>query len=169
MHIRPIEPGDAAGTVRLLNAIIASGLETAMAEPLTLSEQQDYIASFPPRGIFLVAQATAGGPIVGMQSLEPRGALADCSGHIGEISTFVDARFRGQGVGSALMLALCAEAKARGFRKLMATIRADNPRAQAFYVRSGFRIVGLLKGNTRYRGTYLDQVLAERLLIDSAT
>jgi L-amino acid N-acyltransferase YncA len=169
MHIRHVEPRDAASTASLLNAIIATGVETSMFEPLSLADQQRYIASFPARGVFLVAELEAGGPIIGMQSVEPHGTAADANGHIAEISTFVAAAHRGAGVGAVLMRRLCDEARSRGLRKLVATIRADNASAQRFYERSGFRIVGLLEGHSRQGERFIDQVLAERLLVTGNT
>lgn len=71
MHIRFVEPRDAANTASLLNAIIATGTETSMFEPLSLANQQHFIATFPMRGVFLVAELEPGGPIIGMQSIEP--------------------------------------------------------------------------------------------------
>ena len=136
-----------------------------MSEPLTPEDQHDYIATLPLRAIVLIAEIEANGPIVGMQSIEPPGAASDNNGHVADISTFVAAAHRGVGVGTRLMQTLCAEARNRGFRKLMATIRADNTAAQGFYARSGFKIVGVLKGHTRYRGQLIDQVLSERLLV----
>lgn len=167
MHIRPVELRDAAGLVNLLNEIIATGVETSIAEPLTLKQQQAFIGRFPQRGVFLVAELKSEGPIIGMQSIEPHGALGDCNDHIGEISTFVARDHRGAGVGSALMQRLSEAARNKGFLKLMATIRADNSAAQAFYAHAGFRVIGLLKGHARYRGRLIDQVLAELILSTS--
>ncbi len=164
MHIRSVELRDAAATASLLNAIIATGTETSMFEPLSVADQQHYIASFPERGVFLVAELEPGGPLIGMQSIEPHGAATHTNGHIAEISTFVAAAHRGTGVGAALMRRLSDEARSRGFRKLVATMRADNDAARRYYVASGFRVVGLLENHTRYRELFIDQVLAERLL-----
>jgi L-amino acid N-acyltransferase YncA len=150
-----------------LSAIIATGVETSMSETLTLADQQAYISNFPKWGVFLVAEVESGGPIIGMQSIEPLGTPDGPNGHLADISTFVDAAHRGTGVGSELMHRLCAEAGVWGFRKLLATIRADNSAAQGFHARSGFRVVGLLEGHTRYRGRFIDQVLAERTLVES--
>lgn len=164
MRIRPIELRDAARTAELLNSIIATGTETSMSESLRLTEQEKYIVSFPTRGVFLVAEEVASGLVIGMQSIEPCGNASEPNGHVAEISTFVDAASRRSGVGSALMEALCINATKNGFRKLLATIRADNTAALHFYTRSGFRQIGILRAHLRFRGKYLDQVLAERLL-----
>ena len=164
MRIRPVEIGDAARTAELLNAIIATGAETSMSEPLSLDEQKAYIEGFPPRGVFLVAEDAVADRIIGMQSIEPCGDVDGENAHVAEISTFIDAKCRGAGVGTALMRALVEKAAVHGIHKLLAYIRADNAPAIGFYERSGFRRVGVLERQLRYRGRWLDQVVYERWL-----
>ena len=48
-------------------------------------------------------------------------------------------RFEGRGIGRALLTELLEEARRRGADNVMLEVRADNPRAQALYVRFGFR------------------------------
>ncbi|MBG6226236.1 ribosomal-protein-alanine N-acetyltransferase [Arthrobacter sp. CAN_A2] len=71
-------------------------------------------------------------------------------------------RFEGQGIGRALLTELLGEARRRGADNVMLEVRADNPRAQALYVRFGFR-----KIHTRKR-YYRDGVDAwvMRLVLD---
>ena len=167
MNIRPVEPEDAASTAKLLNAIIATGTETSMSDPLTPEEQLLYISSFPSRGVFLVAELPAPYGIVGMQSIEPCSEKGSPTGHVAEVSTFVAAAYRGRGIASALLRELSGQAWANGIRKLSATIRADNQSAQAFYLsKAGFKLVGTMSNHLLYRGQYIDQVLAERQLSD---
>ena len=52
----------------------------------------------------------------------------------------------GQGIGSALLTALLAEAADRGCAEVFLEVRADNPRAQQLYRRHGFGAVGLRRG-----------------------
>src|SRR5690606_22902909 len=94
------------------------------------------------------------------------GNKSDANGHVGEISTFVAAPHRGHGVGSRLTEHLASEAMRKGCRKFVATMRADNQAAQGFYARVGFRTVGVLKSHLYYRGRFIDQVIAERVLVD---
>ncbi|WP_247826865.1 ribosomal protein S18-alanine N-acetyltransferase [Arthrobacter antioxidans] len=48
-------------------------------------------------------------------------------------------RFEGRGIGRALLTELLEESRRRGADNVMLEVRADNPRAQALYVRFGFR------------------------------
>lgn len=102
-----------------------------------------------------------------MQSIEPYVELGGQTAHVAAISTFVAAEYRRRGIGRKLLNELCRRALGHGTRKLLATIRADNLDAQRFYKHSGFRVVGTLRSQLMDRGTYIDQVLAERLLSDS--
>ena len=51
---------------------------------------------------------------------------------------FVADAAQGQGVGTALLDAICAEAKARGFAEVRLDVIDTNPRARALYERRGF-------------------------------
>ncbi|MCB5199913.1 GNAT family N-acetyltransferase [Loktanella sp. TSTF-M6] len=46
---------------------------------------------------------------------------------------------RGQGIGSALLDAICTEARTRGYAKVRLDVIDTNPRARALYTRYGFR------------------------------
>jgi L-amino acid N-acyltransferase YncA len=160
MNLRPVRLDDAESTARLLNAIIATGTETSMSDPLTPQEQSLCITSFPSRGVFLVAELPAPHGIVGMQSIEPCGDEGGPTGHVAEISTFVAAAYRGRGVASALLQELVRRARANGICKLSATIRADNPSAQAFYLsKAGFRLVGTMRSQLFYRKRSMNRAL----------
>jgi ribosomal-protein-alanine N-acetyltransferase len=63
--------------------------------------------------------------------------------------------YEGRGIGTALLGELLAEAARRGAREVLLEVRADNPRAQLLYTRTGFE-----KISTRRR-YYRDGVDAE--------
>ncbi len=160
--IRFAREADAASMVALLNPIIQAGVYTVMDEPVTLDGQIEYIRQFPQHGIFLVAVRDDGGEVLGMQDVIPMSKGSKVFRHVGEISTFVALEVRGQGIGRRLCQATFGEAKRRGFRKLSAAIRADNPRAVAFYRGQGFRRVGVAREHAFIGGKYVDEVLMER-------
>ena len=92
------------------------------------------------------------------------GRVGDLARSLGEVSTFVALGSRRAGIGRALTAATLRAARERGFRKVWAPIRADNPAAVAFYRSQGFRVIGTARAHALVRGAYLDEVLAERLL-----
>lgn len=62
-----------------------------------------------------------------------------CIEPIADVQTIaVVPEFEGRGIGSAILTELIEEARRRGAAEVLLEVRADNPRAQALYVRFGF-------------------------------
>jgi ribosomal-protein-alanine acetyltransferase len=69
--------------------------------------------------------------------------LAPIGAQDGEVLTIaVEASYRGQGVGRALLARLLDAAARRGARRVFLEVRADNPVAQALYASEGFAPIG---------------------------
>ena len=86
-----------------------------------------------------------------------------------ENSVYVDARFQGKGVGSALMQALIDACTARGYRQMVAVIgEPSNTASIRLHERFGFHLVGVFKGLGRKHGRWLDTVQMQRALGDGA-
>ena len=86
-----------------------------------------------------------------------------------ENSVYVDGRFQGHGVGSALMQALIEECTARGFRQMVAVIgEPANTASIRLHERFGFELVGVFRGLGRKHGRWLDTVQMQRALGDGA-
>jgi L-amino acid N-acyltransferase YncA len=162
--IRPVCDDDAVAIVDLLNPIIAAGNLTVMDQPLTLAGQLEYQRHFPERGVFHVAIDADDGTLRGVQSVTPHSVHGAAFAHVAEIGTFVRIGGQGRGVGWRLTGVTVAAALLQGYRKIMATVRADNPGAQEFYRRQGFRMIGLAHRHARVRGMFVDEILFERLL-----
>lgn len=67
----------------------------------------------------------------------------------------------GEGIGSALLTALIAEAMRRRAADVLLEVRADNPRAQALYTRFGFRHIHT---RPRYYRDGVDALIMQRKL-----
>ena len=59
--------------------------------------------------------------------------------HVATLGSYVIAPLRGRGLGAAMSRATFAAARELGFSKLVITVRADNPGAQAFYTGLGLQ------------------------------
>jgi L-amino acid N-acyltransferase YncA len=162
--IRAATEADAEAMVALLNPIIEAGIYTAMVDTLSVEGQRAFLRSFPKRGVFLVAVCNASGRLFGMQDVMPAVTDSPVYAHVGAIGTFVSLAAHRSGVGRSLTAATCQEARRLGYRKLTATIRADNPQAVAFYRSQGFQVIGVAEKNAFLGGVYVDQVLAEKHL-----
>lgn len=80
-----------------------------------------------------------------------------------DVLTIAVARDRwGQGIGSALLLALLTEAERRDCAEVFLEVRVDNERAQSLYRRHGFAAVGLRRGY--YQPSGADALVMRRLV-----
>jgi phosphinothricin acetyltransferase len=101
------------------------------------------------------------GGVVGWAALTP---VSDrcVYGGVAEVSIYIAAEARGQGVGSLLMRALIDEAERHGIWTLQAGIFADNRPSAALHEKCGFRIVGRRERLGKLQGVWKDVLLLER-------
>jgi putative acetyltransferase len=81
--------------------------------------------------------------------------------HVGRVELLVDARFRGRGLGGALLDHAITSARAEGvLTRLALAVFADNEPAIALYQSRGFLVEGRRVGEVRMEdGTYRDDLL----------
>ncbi len=161
--IRRVCETDAEAITHLLNEIIQNRHYTSIAQTITVQEQIDFIRNFPPRGVYHIALDAESQAVLGIQDIMPSEAES-LRFQNGEISTFVKLDSLRRGAGAALSQATFKAAKALGFRKLRATIRADNPGALAFYQAMGFREIRGARRQIILNERKIDQVWLEKLL-----
>lgn len=164
MFIREVCPDDAEEIVSILNPIIESGAYTALDSPVTVDLEQEFIKSFPKRGLFYVAQDKQSKRIIGFQDIEPFATYTNAFYHVGIIATYVDLSYRRQGVGQHLSEVVLEDARAKGYEKLFTYVRADNTGGLAFYSKLGFRIVGTAHKQARIGQRYIDEIIIEKFL-----
>jgi len=70
--------------------------------------------------------------------------------------------FQRRGVGRALLDAAVAEARVRGARRLTLRVLGPNTAARRLYTSAGFVVEGVLRGEFRIAGEYVDDVLMAR-------
>jgi L-amino acid N-acyltransferase YncA len=162
--VRPVRQEDAESIVELLNPIIRAGTHTTMDQPVTVEDRIGFIRKFPDRSVYYAAVCTDGRKILGIQDVIPLTTWSHTLRHVGEISTFVPLDAQRRGIGRRLSKATFEGARALGYRKLMATIRADNPDAVAFYRSQGFEIIGTARAHAFANGMSADEILAERII-----
>lgn len=165
LEIRDARPDDAEAIVRILNPIVAAGVFTVFDAPFAVEAEHRYIATLPPRGIFLVAIRLSDQTLVGFQSMEPFGApYTHAFDHVGVVGTYVDLECRRQGVATRLFEATFAAARQKHYEKVFTFVRADNTAALQTYLGQGFRIVGTAERQAKVGDRFVDEVLIERLL-----
>jgi ribosomal protein S18 acetylase RimI-like enzyme len=108
-------------------------------------------------GQSITVVAEVDGRPVGACTIGRKGPRPDSEiGHVGILGILIDHRYRGRGIGRALMVA--AIEKARGmFEIIQLSLFADNHRARALYRKLGFVPFGVLPAGHKRSGKYIDE------------
>lgn len=86
-----------------------------------------------------------------------------------EHSLYVDNRFRGQGVGKALLAAIVKTAESQGYHVLVGGIDASNTASIRLHEKLGFTHCGTVKQSGFKFGRWLDLAFYQRILATPAT
>ena len=105
--------------------------------------------------------ADAGGAVVGWAALSPVSRRCVYAG-VAEVSIYVAAATRGQGVGRSLLSALISRSDEIGVWTLTAGIFPENRASLALHDACGFRVVGIHERIGRLGDAWRDVVLLER-------
>jgi ribosomal protein S18 acetylase RimI-like enzyme len=143
-QVRRAVPEDGAGTSRVLEAVVAERVHSAIDRAWTAGEQRDYIQSLSDREALHVAVDPTG-QIVGSQSINLYTRTLTSMRHVAQLGTFVLPAWRGRGVGRRLFEASRAFAAGARYRKIVIQVRASNAGALAFYRGLGFTACGRLR------------------------
>lgn len=128
--------------VAIYNEIIPSRLATADLEPVTVAAREDWFASFDPatRPLWVLRQA---GTIVGWVSLESFYGRPAYS-HTAEISIYLDAACRHQGVGQQALDFVFGQLDRLDLDRIVAFIFSHNLPSQGLFKKNGFTTWGHL-------------------------
>ena len=105
--------------------------------------------------------ARGAGSIGGWAALSALSRRA-CYAGVAEVSIYIAAQYRGQGLGRRLLAALIAESEAHGIWTLQGAIFPENVASLALHERLGFRQVGVRERIGQRDGRWRDTVLLER-------
>jgi len=105
--------------------------------------------------------ADAEGQVLGWAALSPVSSRGVYAG-VAEVSIYIAAGARGQGVGRQLLAALVAASEQRGLWTLQAGIFPENTASLALHAGQGFRTVGRRERIGQLRGQWHDTLLLER-------
>lgn len=152
-------PADAEGVVTVLNSVVAEGGSTVLDRTVTVAQERAFLLHRPSRALLVVA--LVGNVVAGFQIVEPYALYTGAMDHVATLGSYVLAPVRGQGLGRAMSAFSFAEARKAGFEKVVISVRADNPAAQAFYTGLGFQPCGRLARQASFGGRYVDELLFE--------
>jgi L-amino acid N-acyltransferase YncA len=153
--IRSLFPADWPAVRRIYDEGIATGNAT-FEQAAPEWEEWDAGKLAAPR---LVAELD--GAVVGWAALSPTSKRHVYRG-VAEVSVYVAASARGQGMGLALLSALVEESEAAGIWTLQAGIFPENAASVHLHERCGFRIVGRREKIGQMHGVWRDVLLMER-------
>jgi phosphinothricin acetyltransferase len=161
--IRPSRDADLPAIAAIYAHHVQTGTGTFETVPPTVGEMTARRADVLAKGLpFLVSEER--GKVLGFaycQSFKPRPAYRFSA----EDSIYLHADACGQGLGKALLAALCEQAEQAGVRKLIAVIGDSANHASIGVHRSaGFESAGVLKSCGWKFGKWLDVVLMDKSL-----
>jgi L-amino acid N-acyltransferase YncA len=149
---------------RRIAAIYNAGIEERTATFETRPRRTGEITAWLAEpDTFPVIVAESRGVVVGWARVGPY-SDRDAYRGVGECQVYVDPQARGRGVGTRLLSAICGEAEARGYWKLLGRLFAANEASRALVRRCGFREVGAHHRHARLDGEWRDVIVVERLL-----
>jgi phosphinothricin acetyltransferase len=154
--IAPLTPADWPS----VRAIYLEGIATGDATFETAApDWPEWDAKHLPHSRLVARRA---GDVLGWAALSPVSSRPVYRG-VAEVSIYVAARARGQGIGKTLLAALINESERHGIWTLQAGIFPENAASIDLHQKAGFRLVGTREriGQTP-AGVWRDTVLLER-------
>ncbi len=153
VRIVPIAEEHIAGFRAAVDSVAREKRYLAMVRAFPLKQTRQYVrGNIRKRNPHFVALAA--GRVVGWCDIQviPRHTQA----HSGVLGMGLVDRFRGKGIGGALMRAALERAKKRGLTRVELTVREDNLRAMGLYKKFGFALEGRKRDAIRLAGRYYD-------------
>ena len=162
--VRRATPNDAAAFARIMgDPAVYPGL---MQLPYTNEDlwRARLVEGTAPGKLDLSLAAERGGEVVGTAGLHPAAASQIRRRHVAAIGISVAREAQGQGVGSALMQAMCDYAdRWMGVLRIELTVYTDNDAAIALYRKFGFETEGRFRGYAMRDGRFVDAFSMARI------
>ncbi|MCX4823164.1 GNAT family N-acetyltransferase [Streptomyces sp. NBC_01142] len=157
--IRRLEAEDLTAVREIYNHAVRRSNSTLDTEEKTPGQMLQWLDHHGDR--YPAVAADIDGRLVGYGSLSQ---FASRGGYraSAEISVYVDPRFQGVGVGTALCGWLTRHAEDTGFTGVLAVITSDNTRSRRLFTHAGYTYTGVLNDIGYKRGSLVDLALYQR-------
>jgi L-amino acid N-acyltransferase YncA len=153
--VRDLRSGDWLEVARIYEEGIATGNASFETE---IPSWEAWDAGHLTEHRFVAVEA---GRVVGWIALASVSARA-CYAGVAEVSAYVAADARGEGVGGELLAALISSSEQGGIWTLQTGVFPENEGSFRLLRRFGFRVVGIHERIGRLHGVWRDVVLVER-------
>jgi phosphinothricin acetyltransferase len=155
VHVEPMAAADWPAVRAIYGDGIAGGNATFETE---LPAWEAWDAAHHPFGRLVARPAE---PVVGWAALSPV-SRRRCYAGVAEVSVYVAAGWRGQGVGRTLLDAVIAEAERHGIWTLQGATFPENEASLRLQEACGFRQIGRRERVAQLHGVWRDTILTER-------
>ena len=159
--LRLIVPGDAEATRRIYNTEVVGSTATFDLRPRSMDQHDRWVAAH--LGAHPAVVAEVDGAIAGFAAISPYRSRPAYATTV-EDSVYVDARWRGMGIGRALLGEVLRHATEHGFHTVLGRVEATNAASVGVHLRCGFEIVGTERQIGRKFGRWLDVTVLQKLL-----
>lgn len=159
--IRLAGPPDIPAITAIYNDAILTTTATFDIEPKSIDDRREWLAGRSHRHPVVVADLDSG--VVGWGSLtrwSPRAAYDRTA----ETAIYVDAAFRGRGIGGMLLQGLMRMARDLGYRVLIAQATTESAASIHLHRQAGFASVGTLEAVGEKFGRLLDVMILQKRL-----
>jgi phosphinothricin acetyltransferase len=159
LALRPAQTADSARLAAIWNHEVRATTATTDTETRDAAAQRAWLGAHTAR--YPVVVAAVHDAIAGYATLtayRPKPAFDRTV----EDSVYVDRRWRGRGVGRALLAHLLEHARALGHHSVLARITADNAPSRRLHEALGFRLIGVEEEVAFKLGRWLDVAVYQR-------
>jgi L-phenylalanine/L-methionine N-acetyltransferase len=162
VSLRPARSSDAASYLRMWRSVVDEG---RWVRTETVGSVKDYRRTLADswsdnRARFV---AIAWGQVIGLITIERMNHPVNR--HVATLGMAIEASWRGQGLGSALMAAAMRWARQVGIEKVTLEVYPDNEAAIALYRKFGFGEEGRLIRQSKKSFGYQDELIMSRWLL----
>ncbi len=158
--IRPATLADLDAITEIYNEAIINTVATFDTVPKTAAQQDQWFAGHDAKHPILVALRE--GKVVGWASMSRYSDRAAYDG-TAEISLYVAAASRGQGIGKRLMEAIVIAGQKAGLHCVLSRIAGGNEVSIHLHKQMGFETIGIMREVGHKFGKLLDVVIMQKL------
>jgi len=159
--LRRVTRRDIGSIARLWQAL-ADERRYIASDRVTVEQKNRWVKSIHDRGVLWVLAEIEGEP-AGSLSLA-RHRDSEKSKHVRGLAMGVARKYRGMGVGTALMDYAVRWARVRKVKKIVLSVFSTNRKAIALYKKFGFTIEGTRKKQLLIHGKYVDEIMMGRFI-----